>query len=311
MAIVPVLLAAAVIGYLVGHSHSHGASSQSARTAKGAHVLVEYPPGWRPVSVTARVPGLTIAHPQLIAPGGDAARAGLIVGSLPAGELGPLPRRFVSRLTALPQTAVVDLVESQAYRYAQFSGPGLREPLTVFVLPSPGAEPTALACYAPLRTSAYLRECERAVSGVTVVDQSQIYQLSPEPGYAARISSAISPLDSLRTSLKRELHLQVTAVRAQQLAMQLAAAFAQAADALSSLEASPAATAVQTALASSIRRAGAGYRALAAAAQERSPLAYAAAQKRISLAESDVDWALENFVLLGYSPALQNASSSP
>jgi hypothetical protein len=310
-AIIPLLLAAAVLGYVAGHSHSASTTSESARTAKGAHVLVEYPPRWRPVSVGAHIPGLAIAHAQLIAPGGDAARAGLIVGSLPAGELGPLPRAFVSRLRALPQTAVVDLVESQAYRYVQFSGPGLREPLTVFVLPNSGGESTALACYAPSRTSLYLRECEGAVSGVTVVDQSQIYQLNPEPGYGARISAAIAPLDSLRVSLKRELKAQVTAARAQQLATQLGGAFSKAAASLSGLEPSPAAAGVQAALASSMQRTSAGYRALAAAAGERSARAYAIAQKRISLAEADVDWALENFVLIGYSPALQNAASSP
>jgi hypothetical protein len=308
-AIIPLLFAAAVLGYFAGHSHSSSGPAEAVRTAKGAHVLIEYPRGWRPATVGVRIPGLAIAHAQLIAPGGNAARAGLIVGSLPAGELGPLPRHFVSRLRHLPETAVVDLVESQAYRYASFSGPGLREPLTVFVLPNPGGDPTLLACYASSQTSPYLRECEGAVSGVTVVAQAQIYQLNPEAGYAARISSAIAPLDRLRVSLKRELQPQVTAARAQQLATQLGDGFAKAGDALATLEPSAAATDVQKALSSSIQRARDGYSELASAAGERSPEAYATAQKRIAQAESDVDWALENLVLIGYRPALATAKS--
>jgi hypothetical protein len=153
-----------------------------------------------------------------------------------------------------------------------------------------------------------MQECEQAVSGVTVVGQSQVYQLAPEREYAARISASISPLDRLRGSLKRQLQPQVTAERAQQLATQLAAGFAQAGASLSRLEAPTAAAPLQSALSSSIQRARDGYAALAAAAGERSASGYTAAQKRISAAESDVDWALENFVLLGYSPALRGVA---
>jgi hypothetical protein len=309
-AVIPLFVAVAILGYVAGHAHSGGESSEAPRTAKGAHVLIEYPAGWRPVASSTRIPGLAIAHPQLIVPRARHAGVGLIVGTLPAGELGPLPRPFVSRLRRLPQTAVVDLVEAQAYRYAQFSGPGLGEPLTVFVIPNPGGHPTALVCYAPAQAHQYMQQCEQAVSGVTVIGQSQVYQLAPEREYATKISASISPLDRLRVSLKRQLQPQVTAERARQLATQLAAGFAQAGASLSHLEAATAAVPLQSALSSSIRRARDGYAALAAAAGERSASGYTAAQKRISLAESDVDWALENFVLLGYSPALGGAASS-
>jgi len=305
-AVVPLFLAVAILGYIAGHSRSGGESNEALRTARSAHVLIEYPEGWRPVKSGTVIPGLTIERSQLIVPRARGVSAGLVVGTLPAGELGPLPRRFVSGLTRLPETTIVDLVEGQAYRYGRFSGPGLEEPLTVFVIPNPGGSPTALACYAPSQSSPYMRECEQTVSGVTVVGQSQVYQLAPEPGYAAGISASISALDRLRVSLKRELHPRVSAERAQQLAAQLAAGFAQAAASLSKLEASAAVEPVQAALSAAIQRAGDGYTALAAAAGERNASGYTAAQKRISAAESDVDAALENLVLLGYSPALQD-----
>jgi hypothetical protein len=310
VAVVPLLVVVALIGYLAGHSGSGGAAKQSARTAQSAHVLVEYPAGWKPVAGEASIPGLTVGHPRLISAGKPTARAGLIIGALPAAEPGPLPRQFVSSLQRLPQIAVVNIVEGQAYRYAQFSGSGLGEPLTIFVIPNPGGDPTALACYAPSQLSPYMRACEQAVSGLTVVGQSQVYQLTPETGYAASVSTAIGTLDRLRTSLKRELRPQVSASRAQQLATQLGDGFATAGEALSRVEPSAAAAQVQKALTLAMQRARDGYRALAAAASERSLSAYTAAQKRIAEAEGDVDWALENFVLIGYSPALRGPARS-
>jgi hypothetical protein len=304
-AVVPVLVAVAVLGYVAGHSRSDDGASEADRTARSAHVVIEYPTGWRPVAGGAKIPGLALTQTKLIVAGGAGSHAGLIVGELPGGELGPLPRRFVSGLDRLPQTTVVDLVEGQAYRYAQFSGPGLQEPLTIFVIPNPDGDPTALACYAPSQASRYMAACEQAVSGVTVVDQSQIYELTPEPGYAARISAAIASLDRLRVSLKRELHPQITAERTEQLATQLGEGFAQAGESLVRLEPSAAAVGVQKALASAMQRAHDGYVALASAAAERSLSSYTAAQERITAAEADVDWALENFVLTGYTPALQ------
>jgi hypothetical protein len=304
-AVVPVLVAVAVLGYVAGHSRSDDGSSQADRTVRSAHVLIEYPVGWRPISGGAQIPGLALTHAQLIVAGAAASHAGLIVGELPPGELGPLPRQFVSHLDRLPQTSVVDLVEGQAYRYAQFSGPGLQEPLTVFVIPNPDGDPTALACYAPTQASRYMAACEQAVAGVTVVDQSQIYQLTPEPGYAAKITAAIASLDRQRVSLKRELHPQITAERTEQLATQLGEGYAQAGDSLLRLEPSASAVGVQKALSAAMQRAREGYMALADAAAERSLSGYTAAQDRVTAAEADVDWALENFVLTGYSPALQ------
>jgi hypothetical protein len=56
------------------------------------------------------------------------------------------------------------------------------------------------------------------------------------------------------------------------------------------------------ALVAALARATAGYTALEAAAAESSQSAYAAARSRIAAAEHAVDRALENLVLLGYSP---------
>jgi hypothetical protein len=299
-AVIPVLVAVAVLGYVAGHSRSQSDQAKDLRTLSSANVVLDYPPGWDRAAGAGGIPGLSIADPTLLAPGGDEAKAGLLVGAVPHGELGPLPRQFVAGLHRLPQTQIVNLVEAQAYRYGQTGVPGFEEMLTIFVIPNPGGDPTLLACYAPTAQGVYMRTCEQAVAGATLVDRSQTYELTPEPTYARGISAAVAPLDVLRVALKRELRPQVSAATARELARKLADGFAAADAALAGLEPSFAAERPQAALAAAILQARDGYEALASAATAESAADYAAAQKRIAEAESDVNWALENFALLGY-----------
>src|SRR6202011_4437572 len=102
------------------------------------------------------IPGLTIAHPVVLAPGSDATRAGLITGQLPAGEPSPLPRSFVAGMRSLPDAAVVDLVEVQAYRSSRLSIPGFDQTLTLYAIPNSAGNPTVLACYASAALSAFM-----------------------------------------------------------------------------------------------------------------------------------------------------------
>lgn len=310
-AVVPLLVAVAVLGFVAGNSGVTGGSrEESARTVKAANVLVEYPPGWRTAPLGAQpVPGLALANAHLLAPRGDASTAGLLVGSLPSRQPGPLPVSFLERVRRQPQTTIVALAELQAYRYAQLSVRGFAQALTIFVIPNPGARSTALACYAPSSGSPQMLACEQTVASVTIAGQPQTYQLTPEPAYAGAISAAITTLDRLRIELKRELRPQVSAARAEALAQRLASGYAAAEAALARLEANFASQPAQAALASAIAHTRAGYVALAAAAAQRSAPDYAAAQTRIAAGERAVDHALENFVLLGYGPSLSAASA--
>jgi hypothetical protein len=306
--VVPLLVLVAVLGYLVGHQRSKSTPSVTARTARSGDVVFQYPLGWGPVTSGPQIAELSLAQARRVAPHGRAAQAGLIVGSLPLGEPGPLPAAFVAKLARLPRIALVDLIEVQAYRYTRLSVPGFAPTLTLFVIPNAEGAWTALACYAPSTNSPYMRACEQTVAAVTVAGQSQTYQLTPEPKYAAEISAAIVTLDRVRVSLKRELHPQITAARAAQLARGLASGFSEAGEALAKLVPSTPVEQSQEALAATIQQARAGYEALAAAAAASDVPAYEAAQSRVSAAEASVDKALENFALLGYIPA-QSASS--
>ncbi len=310
-AIVPVLVAVAVLGYVAGHSGSSGGSGEGgARTAKVVNALIEYPPGWRLTSGGPRVPGLALTRSRLLAPRARASAAGLLAGSLPTDEAGPLPASFLERVRREPRTAIVDLAETQAYRYTQLSVRGYARALTVFVIPNAAGAWTALACYAPSPSSAYMRACERAVTSVTIAGQSPAPSLTPEASYAGAISAAVAKLDRSRVALRGELLPQGSAATAVRLAHSLSAAYGGARAAVSALEPEPSAQRAQAALSDAFAQAQSGYVALAAAAVQAEASAYAAAQARIAAGEDAVDRALENFVLLGYGPALSTSGGA-
>src|SRR5271165_6054616 len=172
---VPVLLVAALVGYLVGHGHAASASSEKTRSLLVGGVLVNAPVDWRLAPASPAIPGLTMVNPVDLAPGGDGANAGLISGQLPAGEPSPLPAPFVAHLSGLPQTQIVNLVEAQAYRYSQLHVPGFAKALIVYAVPNPGGRPAAIACYAGRNSLSQMQVCERVIATLTLVNHSHSY----------------------------------------------------------------------------------------------------------------------------------------
>ncbi|HUA73613.1 MAG TPA: hypothetical protein VL988_02555 [Solirubrobacteraceae bacterium] len=309
--VVPVFVAVAILGYVAGHS-SAGSGPSERQAAKGADVALGYPAGWSKLSTVPGIPGLPVSGASAIAPREAAADAGLVLGSLPGGEPAPLPASFVARLGGrLPAPQVVNLVETQAYKYSKLAVEGMRQRLTLFVIPNPDSQPMVFACYALPAKAAQLRACEQSVATATVVGEPQAEALTPEPHYADRISSTVATLDELRASLKAELHPDVTVATAQDLAGRLAGGFATAERELGRLRPPVAASGVHEALSDGVAQAHAGYLALASAIGARDAAGYVAAQKRVARAEAQVDATLRDFVLLGYSSTPQPRSSPP
>lgn len=302
-----VLAAVAILGYMAGYRRAPAATPtvthrETTRTVSDAGVLLEYPADWQPAKAVAAVPGLPIARPLLLAPGGDAARAGLLAGELPSGEPGPLPARFLALMHGTPHTEVVNLIDGQAFRYSHVEVAGYDRALDLYVILYAGRSPTALACYASqARSSTYLSQCEQIVAGLTPLGQSSTYDLTPDTGYAQRLGTLIEGLNRERLTLRREMRAQPTPAAVGRFATSLADRFAAAASSLALLESSPVAGPTQTALASSILRARDTYRALAAASAAPGQVGYPAALLQVGAAEAGVDTALESFALLGYS----------
>ncbi len=303
-----VLVGVAIFGYTAGYRRAPAAAPTVAthrgttRTVSDAGVLLEYPAGWQPTKADAALPGLSVAHSLLLAPGGDYARAGLLSGQLPAGEPGPLPTSFLALLRGMPHTEVVNLIDGQAFRYSHVDVAGYDRALDLYVILYAGKSPTMLACYAPrAAASTYLPQCQQIVAGMTPLGQSSTYDLTPDTGYAQRLDRVIEGLNTERLALRKEMLAHPTPVAVGRFATTLAGRFAAAAASLALLEAPPVAGPAQTALASTILRARDTYRALAAASAATERAGYQAALAQVNTAEAGVDTALENFSLLGYS----------
>jgi hypothetical protein len=300
--VIPVLLVVAIVAYLIGSHRSSspstpsgsGAPAGATRIASGSSVLLEYPAAWQTAGAAPAFPGLPIAHPLLLAPGGQASEAGLLSGQLPAGQPSPLPTSFVALLHDVPHTEVVSLGNGQAYRYSGIIG--YQRTLAVYVVPTVGTSPTGLVCYAASGYTSYLQQCAQIVAKATVVSQSS-YPLSPDGTYASQLSGLIGSLDKERVALRAQMHAKPERVAT--LATRLAARFADTAAAVARLEAPLPASAAQATLASSLQHARDAYTALAVAASE--PVGYASAEPQVNAAETTVDAALENFALLGYN----------
>jgi hypothetical protein len=296
--VVPVLVVVAIFGFVAGKRHGgQAAPREQGLLAHQANLVVEYPVTWRPAAGTPAIPGVSIVHPLLLAPGGDAARAGLLTGQLPAGEVGPLPTRFVALLPQLPPTEVVSFVDAQAYRYGPLRLPGYRGTLELYSIPSTAGPPTALICYAAVGSTSYVHECEQIVASLTLVEHSG-YDLTPSPDFASRLSALLGALESERMRLRREMGQRRTPVATAGLATTLADRLTTAAASLRALQAPVAARAAQAALVAGIERAGDSYTALATAAATAGGLE--GAQRQVDSAEGGVDLSLEAFALLGY-----------
>jgi hypothetical protein len=297
----PLLVAIALVGYLVGHRHS---SSTPARVAYGKSVLLEYPTGWQQVSASAApsIPGLPITGALVLAPGGQVADAGLISGQIPADATSQLPSAFLSELHGLPRTEVVDLLRAQAYRYSQLTIPGYAPALALYAIPTPGATHTVLACYAPAPRSSYMHQCQRIVAGLTLADERP-GDLAPEASYAGPLDQLIKTLSLARSSLRRSLRAQAAASAQSRLAGDLARSYATAVKSLSTLEPPSPVETYQAALTSAMVRSQLNYEVLAAAALNGDRSVYLEAQARIATAEASVDAALQGFALVGYGNA--------
>ncbi len=299
-----VLAAVLAGGYLVGHGSSAAAPVERTHTGLvSANVILTAPAAWRRVASTPGIPGLSILNPAGVAPHGDGTHVGLVVGQLAGGEPSPLPSGFLATLHERPVGEVVDLAETQAYRYSRLSLPGFPSAVTLYAIPNPGGNPTILACYATADRSADLRACGQIVATLTLAGQPPSYALAPDSGYARALDGAIARLEGQRIALRRALAPGASPDAARRLAAGVARGFAGAVATVTALEPPSAAGPAHSALLRALGQARVSYRGLATAAGVGDPAGFATARAKVGEAEAGVDAALESFALLGYKPA--------
>jgi hypothetical protein len=303
--VIPVLAVLAIGGYLAGNRHPASkkvAASEQMRIASVSRILFEYPSSWQPVRAQHPIPSLQIAQQLLLAPAGHLREAGLIGGTLPAGEASPLPARFLADLQVQPHAEIVGFPAGQAYRYSlAVNVPNYQGTLELFAIPSQGTEPSALACYATEGYTYYLKQCEQIVAGLSLAGGSQ-YTLTPDAAYAHSLAAVIDGLNGERLALRRAVAHARTSSTVGTLAATLSARFASAARALETIEAPLAAVAAQSALVTSLLHTRDAYVRLSALADKggSSGSSYTSALPWVDAAEAAVDSALSSFELLGY-----------
>jgi len=303
-----ILLTAAVLGYLAGRGHSTAAPVESAREVSNAGTTLSYASasGWQPTSGAPALPGLTIAQPLVLAPGGDGARAGLIVGQLLGSESSPLPPQLLAHLSQLPSTAVVDLSNTQAYQYSRLSDTGSTSTLTLYTIPNSPTSTTAIVCYASAGFSSYMQACEKLAATLTISTgspQAEVRtenRLTPEVAYGRQISAAVTRVNALLLTLRPEIYRGASRPAVSTLARRLSDGLASAAESVSAASPPAAAERVHAALSESLGQARAAYAALGDAVDAGNASAYAAARTQIYAAEAALSTALKDLALLGY-----------
>jgi hypothetical protein len=302
------LLTVAIVGYLEGHDRSSGTSAERSREAANAVTVVNYDPasGWLPASGVATIPGLAVAQPLVLGPGGDSARGGLIVGKMLGSEFGPVPPQFLAALRQPPDTEVVNLLSTQAYRYSGLSVASSGLALTLYTIPTSAASTTAIVCYAQPGSSAYLSACEQLAGTLTIATSSpqtevRTYQaLAPQLSFGKQIGAIASHVETLLGTLRPELHQGASTSASAAAATRLAGGFAAAAASLAGVTPPPAASRAQGSLSESLGRAHDAYAALAASLSDEDESANAAALTQVYTAEASLSTALKNFGLLAY-----------
>ncbi len=296
---IPLLLIVAVIGFVLGirsPDAPHTALAPKTRSAFVANLIVEYPSTWHTTRTPIALPGLQLTHELVLAPDGNAARAGLMAGQIAGTAKTPLPASFLASLGGAPHTEVVQQPYLEAYRYRQLRLAGQPRTVDLYVIPG-GSETseqqnaTGVACYAEPRLAAYLRKCEQIVAHIALSSPTGAGTLI-DASYARRLDGVIGSLPGERDRLLAAArHARVNAAVSRQ-AAQLGGRFAAAASSLSSLEAPSNATAAQSALASALGQSAESYRALATGSTD--------AAARISQSEAALQGAIAKLAVLGY-----------
>jgi hypothetical protein len=302
------LLTVAIVAYLDGHGHSSGPPVERSREASNAVTVINYDAasGWRPASRAPKIPGLTIGQPLVVGPGGDGARSGLVVGKMLDSEFGPVPPQLLAEVRQPPDTQVVDLLNTQAYRYSGLTVTSTGMTLTLYTIPTSASSTTAIVCYAQAGSSSDLQACERLAGTLTIATSSpqtevRTYQsLTPQLAFGKRISAVAARVQTLLRTVRPELHQGASKAASAAVAKRLADGLGGAAGSLVSVSPPPAAARAQGSLLESLARAREAYSALAAALQSGDETAYTAALTQIYAAEASLSSALKNFGLLAY-----------
>jgi hypothetical protein len=308
LVVVLLLVTVAILGYLIGGRSSKASPPESMSEASNAATSITYgaDSGWVPASRAPAISGISIAQPLVLAPHGNGAQTGLIVGQLLGSESSPLPAKLLGGLSETPATAVVNLSNTQAYRYSQVSVSGSDRRLTLYTIPTSGDTTEAVVCYAPAASAGGLHACEQLAGTLSIAagrPQAEVHafqSLTPQAAYGGHIRAAVARVNQLIGTIRPEIRAGVLRATASSAAQRLSEGLAVTATSLAALSPPPAAVAAHAAFSDALTRTRTAYAALSGALLAESTSRYDAARSRIDTAEAGLSTAVKNITLLGY-----------
>jgi predicted Ser/Thr protein kinase len=306
-----VALAAAFGGGSSTPTESGGGQTVAAPTVSvsGPDLALRVPRGWsrrRPPEL-----GLPISHAAAASPrrrgGGPVVEFGMVRRGAASNDA-LLPAAFLSSLgqseSAPPPRTPVRLPAQglQAWRYRNLRPVGSGDALTVYTVPTSAGIATVACAVPPGQAGGLQRQCD-AIASTLRLRRGTAYPIGPSEAYASTLNGALGDLqqsaDANETSLERSQTLAGQAAAANA----LASAYRGAARQLADLNLSPADTAVNKRLISSLRAAGRAYTRAARAASAGNADSYRAASAAIPGVKARLNAALSDVQGAGYQPA--------
>jgi serine/threonine protein kinase len=297
VAVAVVLVAAAVVGFASGHSGHDGKPAGAAtRTATAGHVSLTVPATWVVPSSPPTVTGLKFTQPLArSAPGSsDSLTAGGLAGA--TGRL-LLPPTFASRLSHAPTTNdPVRLGDVSAYRYANLSVKGMRQRVTLFVIPTSSGV-VGVACLVSASAS-FLRSCQQAAATVHLTAIRGL-PLGPSAAYDSALGKSVGIMDTAATAA-RGLQTARTSAAQSSLCHRLAQNESQAASILAASSPGPDAAVANARLVSYLRTASNGYATMSIAASRNDSKRYNVARSEAAGAVEGSRGAVSDLRAMGY-----------
>jgi hypothetical protein len=265
LVLIALLAAAAVGGYLVGHTRPRSQTVSFTNSAAVNHLQLRYPSTWQLSASATVVPGMRFDAPLVLSHGGR----GRLTAGTDASAAGRtlLARSFRARVVGgLPHPATVRLGGIVAYRYTGVRVRGLSTPVSVYAAPTSAGVAT-IACWDPTGTDrTFQGDCTRIAATLRLIG-ARAYPLGPSPGYARLVSNIFGRLRASTRGPLATLAGTRSASTQAGAARQLAGAYGTAADALDGATAPPMARDAQSAVVAALRRCASAYGAAAAAAK--------------------------------------------
>jgi GH24 family phage-related lysozyme (muramidase) len=267
--------------------------------------------GWAPGGDEAAVQRLGLDEGAAFGPSGGDGSAGLLIGQDRSPAAGLVSEPLAELLgTQRPQAPkVVGLAAGDAVLHDSRGDGDDDAPRTLaYLLPNTRGLATAV-CYARTPEAlAQLRACTGMLSTLGIVG-AETQAVAPDPQLQQALTSTIRDLNARRNRGAEDLRAKRTPAGQASAASRLRRAHDEAARAIFNTAAPPLAEPRRDALVESIEAVGAGYGALARAAQANDRAGYAAARRSVRQGEQDVAARLEDLRLLGYGTTDGSAAS--